>query len=358
MLRLKLVTCFLLALSVLCTTRQLTKRVQPGLELNMLEKNSMVEVVEKTDSLPVDMEALFWSYFYRGSVERAGLFTGGYTRSSPGQWEGRARMRSKPGEEVMLLGEMARVSEGPRRRRREVKRAQGGKEQLEEFFSQPGWSGGVRLKHEEDNVKKKNWQRKGIFHPGNLLPSLAREQWRACTQLCQGSHPPPGFPPCCPLLEHQLGTEPKTIWGQWVDATEQFVDSHPLAVIAIQTVFSIAVINVLVSRLGGSDEADVSGRSWETEEQEEESERVLLQVLDGSWLAALEEHAMEKKTRAKQRESYICCLLNEGEEEQVECFTQPQHSPGEQLKFRFPHSQSCHYHLLVFWAAEVLIFLF
>ena len=203
------------------------------------------------------------------------------------------------------------------------------------------------MKHEQDNVKTNNWQKKGIFQPGNLLPSVPREQWRACTRLCQGSHPPPGFPPCCAKLEHQFETEPLTTWGQWVDATEQFVDSHPLAVIAIQTVFSIAVINVLVSRLSGSGEADVSGRSWETEEEEEESERLLLQVLDGSWLAALEEHAIEKKTRATKRESYICCLLNEGEEEQVECFTQPRHLSEKKLKFRFSYSQSCHYHMLV-----------
>ena len=347
MLQSKLVTCFLLAMPVVCRARQLASRLDLGSELNRLDKSRMVEVVQKkTDSRPVDMEALFWSYFHRGSVERAGLFTGGYTRASPGQWEGRASMRSNRGEEVMLLGEMARVSEGPRRRKRGAKRAQGGKEvnQFEEFFSQRD---GARLKREEDNAKTTkvdpahNWQRKGIFHP-NALPTVPRDQWRACTRLCDGSHPPPGFPPCCAALEHQLDTEPLTTWGHWVDATEHFVDSYPLAVIAIQTVFSIAVINVLVSRLS-RETVDVSGRSWETEEQEEESERLLLQVLDGSWLAALEEHAMEKKRRRTKGESYICCLLNEGEEEQVECFTQPRYSSGEKRQFRF--SQFCHYML-------------
>ena len=326
MIRLKLVASVFVAVVLHCRARQLNKRLESGSEWNRLDKNSMVE---NTDSRPVDMEALFWSYFYRGSVERAGLFAGGYTRASPDQWEGRASMRSNPGDKVMQLGEMARVSEGPRRRKREVKRSQGGEE-----VKQPGRSGDVRLKSEQDRVKVDNWERRGIFHP-NLLHSVSKEQqqWRACTRLCHGSHPPPGFPPCCAPPD-----QPLTTWGRWVDATEQFVGSYPLAVIAIQTVFSIAVINVLASRLsGGSGEVDVSGRSWETEEQEEESERLLLQVLGTNWLSALEEHAMERKTRKKKkRESYICCLLNEGEEEQVECFTQPRHSSGaHQLKFRF-----------------------
>ena len=316
MFRLKLVASVLLTVVAVvdCRARQLNKRLESGLEWDRLEKKSL-------DSRPVDMEALFWSYFYRGSVERAGLVTGGYTRASPDQWEGRASMRSNPRDKVLLLGEMARVSEGPRRRKREVRRSQGGKE-----VKQPGWSGDVRLKDGQDRLKVDNWQRRDIFQPN--LPR--QQQWRACTLLCRTSRPPPPFPPCCAPLD-----QPLTSWGRWVGATEQFVHSYPLAVIAIQTVFSIAVINVLVSRLGGgAGEVDVSGRSWDTGEQEGESERLLLQVLDGNWLSALEEHAIEKK---KKRESYICCLLNEGEEEQVECFTQPQHSgSGErQLKFRF-----------------------
>ena len=138
-------------------------------------------------------------------------------------------------------------------------------------------------------------------------------------------------------LNKQFQKQPLTRWGRWLDATEQFVGSYPLAVIAIQTVFSIAVINVLVSRLGGeSTEADMSGRSWDTEEQEEQTGRLLLKVLDGNWLSALEEHAMERTSKKNKRESYICCL-DEGEEEQVECFTQPRHSSGgdHQTKIRF-----------------------
>ena len=257
MVRLKLVVLVLVAV-VNC--RALEKRFESkGLEWNRLAK--------KADSRPVDMEALFWSYFYRGSVERAGLFTEGYTRESPDQWEGRASMRSPlANDKVMLLGEMARVSEGPRRRKREVKRSEGGKE-----VRQPGQEG-----DEQDRGKVHNWQRRGIFHP-NLLPR--KQHWRSCTRLCDRFRPPPGFPPCCPTAP--LGQQFETTRGRsWLDATEQFLHSYPLAVFAFQTVFSIAVINVLVSQLGGSGlEDDVSGRSWDaTEEEEEEGERLLIQV--------------------------------------------------------------------------------
>ena len=331
MLTAKRVTLLLVATSsAVCQARQISTRLESHLESNKLEKS---RVAEKTGSRPVDMEALFWSYFHRGSVERAGLFTGGYSRASPNQWEGEASMGSNLGDKVMVLGEMARVSEGPRRRKRETKRPHLELKEvnkLGEFVSQTGWTNGVRLKHEEGNVKQtENRQGKDIF-PSTMFASLPRGDWRACTRLCDGDQPPPGFPLCCKALQLRLKTEPSTNWGDLVDATEHFVDSYPLAVIAIQTVFSIAVINVLVSRLSGG-EKGVSGRSWENQDQEEEGERLLLQVSDGNWLSSLEEHAMEKR----KRENYICCLLNDGEEEQVECFTQPQHSSREQLKFRF-----------------------
>ena len=200
---------------------------------------------------------------------------------------------------------------------------------------QTGANKKTRQQYIRKSLRNSSRQRRGVFRRN---PTVSRDQqWRACTRLCDGSRPPPGFPPCCPALDKQFQKQPLTRWGHWFDATEQFVGSYPLAVIAIQTVFSIAVINVLVSRLGGeSTEADMSGRSWDTEEQEEQTGRLLLKVLDGNWLSALEEHAMERTSKKNKRESYICCL-DEGEEEQVECFTQPRHSSGRdhQTKIRF-----------------------
>ena len=121
------------------------------------------------------------------------------------------------------------------------------------------------------------------------------------------------------------------MWQNWLETTQHFVHSHPVAVIAIQTVFTIAVINVLVSRL---DESGVSGRSWEEEKEEEEP--LLLRISD--WLSALEEHAMEKniKGKKKKEESYICCVHNVDKEEKVQCFPQPRKSSEQ---FRFPFYQ-------------------
>ena len=116
-----------------------------------------------------------------------------------------------------------------------------------------------------------------------------------------------------------------------MEATQHFVHSHPVAVIAIQTVFTIAVINVLVSRL---DESGVSGRSWEEEKENEEEEPLLLRISD--WLSALEEHAMENniKGKKKKQESYICCVHKVDKEEKVQCFPQPRKS-SEQFRFPF-----------------------
>ena len=148
MLTAKRLTLVLVATSsAVCQARQISTRLESHIESNKVEKS---RVAEKTASRPVDMEALFWSYFHRGSVERAGLFTGGYSRASPNQWEGEASMGSNLGDKVMVLGEMARVSEGPRRRKRETKRPHLELKEvnkLGEFVSQTGWANGVRLKH-------------------------------------------------------------------------------------------------------------------------------------------------------------------------------------------------------------------
>ena len=75
MLTAKRVTLVLVATSsAVCQARQISTRLESHIESNKVEKS---RVGEKTGSRPVDMEALFWSYFHRGSVERAGLFTGG-----------------------------------------------------------------------------------------------------------------------------------------------------------------------------------------------------------------------------------------------------------------------------------------
>ena len=158
-----------------------------------------------------------------------------------------------------------------------------------------------------------------------MLPPMPRHLRNACTRLCGSSPPPPGFPPCC-----HRPVESSGMWQNWLENTQHFVHSHPVAVIAIQTVFTIAVINVLVSRL---DESGVSGRSWE-EEKEEEEEPLLLRISD--WLSALEEHAMQKniKGKKKKEESYICCVHNVEKEEKVQCFPQPRKS-SEQFRFSF-----------------------
>ena len=296
-----------------CTARQVGERLESG-RLNRLDTNSNFELVEDLDDRPVDMKTLFWSYFHRGSVERSGLFSSGYNRASPRMWLGRARLKSNFGDEVMLLGEMARVSQGPRRRRREVKRYPGAKE----LGNPPRWQ-------RQDSAKRmsNSWQGKNIVSPA-MLPPMPRHLRNACTRLCGSSPPPPGFPPCCHRPAESSG-----MWQNWLETTQHFVHSHPVAVIAIQTVFTIAVINVLVSRL---DESGVSGRSWEEEKEEEEP--LLLRISD--WLSALEEHAMEKniKGKKKKEESYICCVHNVDKEEKVQCFPQPRKS-SEQFRFPF-----------------------
>ena len=65
-----------------------------------------------------DQSKLFWSYFSPSSVNRATISLGSYDRNSPAAWQGNHIVNNA--DNILVLGEFSKISQGPRRRRREV----------------------------------------------------------------------------------------------------------------------------------------------------------------------------------------------------------------------------------------------
>ena len=229
--------------------------------------------------------ALFWSYYSRGSLDRTSLLTGGYTRSSPAVWSGAPQLLAPrpPGAQALLLGHLARISQGPRRRRRAVsgplypRPIQWGSQQWQPLpwrtAVAPGPTG---------------WARRVSLH---LAGSLAQ---------------PPGW------LEN------------WLTGLLEFSQTHTVVTVVLEAVLLLAAFLAMVrgwgwlaESLGLVGEQRVQSRSDRVEVEEEE--RLVLRVVEGNWLRTLEDHVLARE-ELRDRESFLCCVFQEEEEESIECF--------------------------------------
>ena len=316
-------------------------------------------------SIPVQARfnsSLFWSYYSGQPGE-----TGGYSRLSPQSWEGSGLLSPHLTTEneveqdpaVLVLGSLTRISHGPRRRREVFQvydvpqiKTRGKVDQMEAFRSflskwpvkRPGDSSSGRSVVDYHQIYDEHYRKFQQTERG------ARPSKVWCRHSCS---PGDGLTaPCCPR-EQSVSIGPlvqPSLLENWVTGVFEFAANNPVIFTFIKSLVLVGTMGVAALLWGLLGETVgvlelPRARHFNSPAEFQEKERFVLEVVDGNWLAALEDHVRRRDDKSLGPYFY-CCVSPDSE--RLECVphrtrvvtSKPSLECGSQYKYDISLSRS------------------
>jgi hypothetical protein len=320
--------------------------------------------LSSSSAAAVNSSSLFWSYYSSpGAVQRASISQGGYDRSSPAHWSGPALQRNaaetSSNDDVLQLGQFLKLSHGPRRRRRQAASNNitvtlpgpaalllGERGTLPQFrrYETPhavgaGVNGGFvwPLKYSQARAgglpgPPEDPAPTPVETPPRPLPPPTTALQRSspagpallCRHYCVGD--PSGTPCCQPVYPfHTIGplVQP-TLLENWVSGVLEFGAQNPVVFAlgkSLAVIGLLAIVLVVWALLGEwlgfaeiprariSFPAAAIDASVNVDDPAADNslERFVVEVAEGHWLKALEEH-VAGSSLAQEVSSFLCCV--------------------------------------------------
>jgi len=274
--------------------------------------------------------SLFWSYYSKPSVDRTGTGTGGYERDTPLVWTGDHQETDRGRDNILRLGALTKLSQGPRRRRGTdgLTYQDDQIQELKDFISL--WPRKYSKASVEAVPRKiypayEDHYRKFQAVSDNPVRTYAKPY---CRHVCHIGDP---AIPCCASLAqvHSIGpfVQPSLI-ENWVTGIFEFAATHQILVVSGLSTILIGFLTIILFSWGYLGERIgvvelPRARFISPVSEFSDDDKIILDILDGNWLATLEDHVM-KTEELQGKKNFLCCVFSpeEGEEEQevLECF--------------------------------------
>ena len=161
-----------------------------------------------------------------------------------------------------------------------------------------------------------------------------------CKHVCHLGDP---TVPCCSTLPqvHSIGpyVQP-TLFENWITGAFEFAASNQLLVVAGKSVILAGLVGIMLLIWGYMGEHMgvmelPRARFINPAVEFDEEERILLDIIDGNWLATLENHVMHNE-KFQDKTNFLCCVFRQEDQKKdsLECFPHLTRTIHSQPNFR------------------------